>query len=136
MWAVFGLYCAIGALRDRRVIPLLTHAPGGVLALIYMTHAGGAPKAYAATWGDRLWPFYSLSFLHSRTNTAETIWALVVLFVFLVLLAATRRRPDSLFWTAAACVVAGLFLPPYMKWEVDTHFAPRLAMFAFLLLLV
>ena len=131
-WAVFGLYCGIRALESRRFLPLLAHAPGGLLVLIYMTGASGPPKEIDPSWGGRLWPFYSLSFLHTRTNSAETIWALAVLAVFLILLASTRRRPDALVWTAAGCVAVGLLMQERMSW--DAYFTSRMALFAFLLL--
>ncbi|HEY3439894.1 MAG TPA: hypothetical protein VGK29_04050 [Paludibaculum sp.] len=132
-WAVFGLYCGIRALESRRFLPLLAHAPGALLVVIYMTAASGPPKPVDPSWGGRLWPFYSLSFLHTRTNFAETIWALCVLAVFAALLAATRRRPDALVWTAAGCVAVGLLIQQRMSW--DAYFTSRMALFAFLLLL-
>lgn len=133
-WAVFGLYCGMRALETRRFLPLLAHAPGAVLFLVYMSHAGGARKEFVASWSDRLWPIYSLSFLHTSTNTSEPVWALAVCFVFILILAAARRRPDALAATAAVCLLGGVFLPPYMNWEAQTYVGPRMAMFAFLLL--
>ena len=61
---------------------------------------------------------------------------MVVLFVFLLILAASFRRPDALALTAAVCLLAVVFLPPYMSWEAQTYVGPRMAMFAFLLLVV
>jgi hypothetical protein len=159
--AILGLPQPISAIRRRRArpqvvsvrsailqyaLPLSSLLPPAFFALIYLARSQGRMAGAAVdepSWGERLWPLYSLSFLHTIAGSDLILAKAVASILFIAFLTAVggvlwRRQYD---WRGTSVLVLSLVFAVIAVVAPDAvgsgaYIHGRVALYAWLFLVV